>query len=801
MKLDSLINFAKDGVSRFRSPADEIELDFLVNEIKKYNRGADFELLKGCYEYGKKQHQGEIRKSGEPFFVHCVETAKTLIDLNMDMYTICSGLLHDTIEDTDTTREELAELFDSKIADLVEGVTKVTQIGTKHFHGTKEETQAETYRKMLLAMAKDVRVILIKLADRLHNMRTLEYHNTDKQYEKALETLEIYAPLAHRLGIAQIKCELEDLSFKHLNPEEYKNIANLVNQSRAEREEYTAKMAKEIHDVLKKKKLDSIVFGRPKHLYSIYQKIHRKGVPFKDICDLIAFRVLVDTVDECYIVLGALHEKWNPMPERVKFFIGPLAKTNGYQSLHTTILDKGRPVEIQIRTHEMHQVAEKGIAAHWRYKEGIPAQSENDQPFVWLRDFVEHIQELKEPEQFLQSMKDDLFPDEVYVFTPQGDVVALPVGSSPLDLAYKIHTELGNTCVGAVLMNEERFVPLRYRLQNGEQIKIITEKNATPSRDWLNFVKTGRARNKIRRWLREQEKTKSLETGKQLLENEFRRRYFDAKIQMKSPDLLKIAESMELHSINDLLVQVGYGDVSAQHVVNLIEQYVLSKLEQTLEDEFRNRNIDSKFQIKKEDLNMVIKTLELKYIDDLLAQIANENISKQHIISLIFPTEEKDEEDTDSEEDKKEPVISIAGVDHAFARIAKCCNPIPGDEVVGFLTRGRGVSIHRVKCDTIQNELERIVQVNWNPLEEVTYPVEIWIESNDRKGLLADISAAITKEDVNIEKGDFWQKNYTTSYQRMVIAVKDVQHLERVIKAIEKIPGVRKVMRKGEDKK
>ena len=733
MKFDSLINLAKDGVSKFRTTTDEIELVFLISEIKKYNRRADFDLLERCYEYSKNQHEEQRRKSKEPYLVHCVETAKTLIALKMDMRTICAGLLHDTIEDTEVTRDELAELFDSQIADLVEGVTT---IGTIHFQENSEERQAENYRKMLFAMAKDVRVIIIKLADRLHNMRTLEYLNTEKQREIASETLEIYAPLAHRLGMAQIKCELEDLSFKYLNPEEYKKIDKQVSEIRAEREKYIATMAGKICYVLKKKELNPVVFGRAKHLYSIYRKIHQKGVLFKDICDLIAFRILVNSVGECYVALGALHEKWKHLPERVKDYIGPLAKTNGYQSLHTTILDKGRPVEIQIRTHDMHQVAEKGIAAHWRYKEGAPAKSKNDQPFVWFREFVEHIQEVKDPDQFLQSMKEDLFPDEVYVFTPKGDVIALPVGSTPVDFAYKIHTDIGNTCIGAEING--RIAPLRYQLQNGDLVRILTNKHATPSRDWLNFVKTGRARNKVRRWLREQERNQSLEIGKQLLEAEFRRRHIDPKPQMKSEDLLIIAEALELHSIEDLLEQIGYGDVSAQHMVN-----------------------------------------------------------------LMFPPEEEQEEEIDSEElqeDKTGQAISIAGIDQAFARIAKCCNPIPGDDVIGFLTRGRGVSIHRVNCNKIMNEPERIVQVTWNPTENITYPVEIWIESNDRKGLLGDISTAIAKEDVNILKGNFWPKNYTTAYLRMVVGVTGIQQINRVFIAIEKVRGVRKVMRKGDNK-
>lgn len=727
MLFDSLVNLAKDGVSKFRTPTNEMELDFLIDEIRKYNRGADFDLLKRCYEYGKKQHESKKRKSGEPYFVHCVETAKTLIDLKMDIHTIGAGLLHDTIEDTDTLRDDLADLFDSQIADLVEAVTK---IGTVHFQGSYEERQVENYRKMLLAMAKDVRVILIKLADRLHNMRTLEWHDDeDKQRYIASETLEIYASLAHRLGMAQIKCELEDLSFKYLDYKEYKKIAGRLNERRTEREEYLVEMAEKICDVVEKKGLDPVVFGRAKNLYSIYQKIHKKGVPFKDICDLIAFRVLVDSAGDCYVAFGALHEKWTHIPERVKDFIGPLAKTNGYQSLHTTILDEGRPVEIQIRTHEMHQVAERGIAAHWRYKEGMPAKSHN-QPFVWLRDFVEHIQELNDPEQFLQSIREDLFPDEVYVFTPKGDLVALSAGSTPVDLAYKIHTDLGDTCVGAEV--DGRIVPLRYRLRNSDQVKIITDKHANPSRDWLNFVKTGRARNKIRRWLREQERTQSLEIGQQLLEAELRRRHIDPKPQMKSEDLLIIAESIELHSIEDLLVQIGYGDVSAQHVVN-----------------------------------------------------------------LMFPPEKEKEEDYEfPEEEKTERAVSVAGIGHAFVRVSKCCNPIPGDDVIGFLTRGRGVSIHKKICNKIMNEPERIVPVVWDIMEDVTYPVEIWIESNDRKGLLGDISTAIAKEDVNIVKGNFGPRSYTTSYQRMVISVTGVKHLNRVIRVIERVRGVRKVMRK-----
>ena len=704
-----------------------------INQITAYNPDADVELVRRSYQYSEEKHNGQMRYSGDPFFVHCQQTVNTLIDLHMDVPTICAGFLHDVLEDTLTTSDELRSLFGSEITRLVEGLTKITAF---QFRGKSEQRQVENYRKMLLAMAGDVRVILIKLADRLHNMRTLQYLPEHKQRETAQETLDIHAPLAHRLGIARIKSELEDLSFRHLEKEAYYEIARMVNEKRTEREAYTERIADLIADVLSAEGITAEVFGRPKHLYSIYEKIHKKGTPFNNIYDLIAFRALVDASADCYSALGIINTKWTPMPGRLRDFIG-LPKTNGYQSLHTTVLIEGKHVEVQIRTYEMHQVSENGIAAHWSYKEGKRLNSTHERQFSWLRQLIEQIQDLKNPHQFMQSVKAELFPDEVYVFTPDNDLKAFPSGATPIDFAYSIHTDVGHRCVGATV--NENIVPLNYKLQSGDVVHINTDPNTKPSRKWLWIAKTSRAKDKIRRFLREQERAQSLEIGRRMFGSELRKRGVNPRSYFKSDELLHIAQELQYQSIEELLVQIGYGKVSVQHVGNLL----FPKPEQLAEDE--------------EDV-----------------------------------TPEEREKLRDAATD----VIKIEGFDRAMVRISKCCNPIPGDKVIGFITRGRGVSVHRAECLRVCDEVDRVISVEWNPLNDITYPVDILVECDDRTGLLRDIAAAIAKYDVNISKSDTHTDNPTNVVQHFTIDVTGTEQLQQVLDAIRRVKSVRQVGRR-----
>ena len=710
-----------------------MSVEELINQIEVYNPDADFDLLRRSYEYSEEHHGGQQRRSGHPYFTHCLETAKSLIDLKLDVPTICAGLLHDVLEDTLVTRDDLAQLFGESIAQLVEGVTK---IGTYHFKGRTQQTQADNYLNLFLATAKDIRVILIKLADRLHNMETLSFLPIGRQQEIAKETLEIYASLAHRLGINRFKSRLEDLAFKYLHPLEYREIASLLAEKLDEREAYTRKMEGIIVQELEAGGIRAKVHGRPKHIYSIYLKIHHKGVPFEEICDLIALRILVETTADCYAVLGVLHGKWKHIPERFKDFVG-LPKRNGYRSLHTTILDRdrperGRPIEIQIRAFQMHEVAEYGIAAHWSYKEGLPSTSESQSIFAWLRQMLDDIQELKNPYQFIQSMKWELLPDEVYVFSPKGDLYSLPAGSTPIDFAYKIHTDIGQTCCGAEVNGV--ILPLRHRLQNGDRVRIMTNSKAHPSRDWLRWVKTTRARNKIRHWFREQDRAQAIELGRRFLEMELRRQHLDLRTYLKSPELLAFAKKLKLNTIDDLLMQIGNGKESAEHVVNVLHP----------EPDTRE--------------------------------------GREAPVDAVRPA----------------PAIQLEGIDIALVRIMKCCYPIPGDEIIGYITRGRGVSIHRAGCPRIINETERVVNVEWKPENLTTYPAEIAVQCDDRPGMLGEIATLIAQFKVNIVKGNLAHSSMPVegmAHDRLTLAVNGIEQLEAVMESIRCLKGVQTVSR------
>lgn len=725
----------------------------LIRQIQAYNPDAEVELLERCYRFAQEAHGGQKRRSGEPYFTHCAKTAEILAELHLDTHTICAGLMHDVLEDTSVTREELQVRFGANIANLIEGVTKIGQyrpsVGspTTSTPITVEDRvhrkrQAETYRKLLLATAEDMRVILIKLADRLHNMETLKFLASEKCQRIAKETLEIYAPIAHRLGIWRIMSRLEDLAFKHIYPAEYRKIADLLNQKLAEREAYCDKMVKQIRQVLEKRGVYADVHGRTKHIYSIYQKMQQKGTPFSEIRDLVGLRVLVKTEPDCYTALGALHHKWNYHPDRLRDWIGQ-PKKNGYQSLHTTILDDGKPVEIQIRSYQMHKLAEDGIAAHWSYKEGVPTSRQGRSIFASYKQILEDIQETQDsPHQFVESMKLELFQDEVYIFSPKGDLFKLPAGATVIDFAYKIHTDIGHTCVGAEVNGS--IAPIRRVLENGDQVNIRTQSNGRPSRSWLPHVKTATARGKIRHWFREKDRADALELGKKFLEAELRAFYLNARDYLNSPELLNIAKQLKLKNLEELFVRIGNGDESAIHIVNLLKPEVPKP--ETAEEVKPERKPES-------------------------AAIQLEN-----------------------------------NIDLGMMRIMKCCNPIPGDQVVGYLTRGRGVSVHRAGCIRILEEPERLLVVKWleksmsengNHPPDV-YPVKILVECSDRPGMLGEITTAIAQYKVNIRCGTFQPSTIhldATAADNLTIDVTGAEQLDKVMEAIRQLKGVQRVIR------
>ncbi|MGQ9610973.1 MAG: RelA/SpoT family protein [bacterium] len=704
---------------------DEEELNWFAEQIKSYDSFEDPGIVLESYKFSKLKHEGQFRKSGEPYFVHCKETAKILLSWHMDVNTVSAGLLHDVLEDTSTTSEELIKIFGPEVTRIVEGVTKINKM-----YFSKLENQAESLRKMILAVSKDIRVILIKLADRLHNMRTLEYLQKPSQIKIARETLEIYAQLAHRLGMEKASMELRDLALRYLDPDTYNEISNLIKKELKEQGRIVEQFSRMLRDLLLESGIQAEVEGRRKDIYSIYQKIKVKGVQFGDIYDLFAFRVLVNAVADCYASLGVIHSKWKPVPNRIKDYIA-MAKSNGYQSLHTTIIGPfGKPIEIQIRTFEMHEVAENGIAAHWKYKDdGLT--SVDDKRFTWLRQIVEDLQELRNPRHLLESVRFELFPEEVYVFTPKGEVKVLPQGATPIDFAYSVHTEVGNTCVGAKVNGVA--VPFRYELNSGDIVEIITRSGAHPSKDWLKYAKSSKARSKIRHWIREQERAESIKLGQDLLQSEMQSRRLNAKALIKSEQMEKVIQELNLTSIEDLMAHIGYGKISAQHVANLLAPETMEKEEQ--------------------------KPLE----------------KPRKVISSSG--------------------VKVGGIGQPFVRFAKCCNPIPGDDIVGFITRGRGVTIHVVDCREISGEYERILDAEWDIQGEKLYPVEISIDSDDKKGLLADVTAVIAKEGVNIESARVVTANEKAE-TNLKIQVANTEHLRRIMDDIRHIKGVNNVERR-----
>ena len=708
----------------------------ILERLTSYNPNADTDLLRKAYVFSAKVHLGQVRLSGEPYLNHPLEVAGILTQLRLDVASVATGLLHDTVEDTLTSLKEVRENFGEEIAQLVDGVTKISQISLQ----SSEDGQAENFRKMILAMVKDIRVILVKLADRLHNMRTLKYHSPEKQAEIAQETLDIYAPLANRLGIDWIKSDLQDLAFQYLHPDIYEEIRRKIAKKEKERLRYVDEVKRTLMKRLYENHIEGEVTGRLKQIYSIYLKMKGQNIDFDQVYDITAFRGVVNTIKDCYDVLGIIHSILKPIPGKFKDYIG-LPKENMYQALHTSVIGPyGERIEIQIRTHEMHEIAEEGIAAHWKYKEGKALGEVDDKRFTWLRQLLEWQRDLKDDAEFIESVKVDLFPHEVYVFTPKGAVKQFPVGATPVDFAYSVHSDVGNHCSGAKVNG--KIVPLRYELRSGDTVEIMTSPNQKPSKDWLKLVKTSRAKTKIRQWFTNEEREKSINLGKEILEKEFRKFSLQQTKLIKSGDLARVASEFSFQGVDDLIAAVGYGKVTANQIIGKILPQ--ERLEQQREEQEEGR------------LKHLFKKITRGPKDALL----------------------------------------IKGIDNVMVRYAGCCNPLPGDKVVGFITRGRGVTIHAADCqNAMDDDPNRKVEVEWDSTKEYSYPVRIRIYSDDKKGLLAEISTSISSNEANITNARVDTTEEKKAVSTFEMEIRDLNHLKKVIKALEKIKGVDRVER------
>ena len=706
----------------------------LLKKIKRNRPTEDLSLLRRAYQFSARYHMAQVRLSGAPFLSHPLEVAHILADLRLDVPTIATALLHDVVEDTSVTLDEVRENFGEEVAHLVEGVTKISRLD----FSSREERQAENVRKMLLAMVDDLRVILIKLADRLHNMRTLQYMSPEKQRSVAQETLDIYAPLAHRMGMGKIRGELEDLSFAYIDPIAYQEIRQEVEEKKRGSEDFLKDVASVIEQKLKENAIQARVEWRIKRLYSIYQKIKRQQAGMSQVYDLLAIRIICESINDCYAALGVIHHLWPPLPGRIKDFIA-MPRPNLYQSLHTTVMaGNGQPFEVQIRTKEMHRTAEEGIAAHWKYKEGGPTSAADEKSMVWLRQLVEWQQELSDPAEFLSTLKIDLFPEEVYTFTPKGRVIVLPRDSTAIDFAYAIHTEVGNNCVGAKVNG--KLSPLRSRLRSGDIVEITTQKGSHPSRDWLGFVKSSRARNKIKHWINANEKANAIELGRRLLEKESRRFHVSWK-KVPAEELLKTAHSLNLPKADDLYSSVGFGQIAARQVLARIFPDTVQ------EEPAEERSLTKTFQ----------KALGIS----------------------------------------KDGALQVKGFGNMLVYRAKCCEPIRGEEIVGYITRGKGVAVHSKACPNVQNllyQVERRIEVEWATSGEDSYPVQLTLRTQDRPGLLKELTAAIS-EKTNIRNFETKIGAEGDATIDLTLDIQDKKHLERLILAMRKINGIRDVER------
>ncbi len=705
-----------------------VRFNDIVEEMLRYNPQADVDMLERAYVLSAKAHKGTVRLSGEPYLIHPLEVAHILSKMNLDVQSVASGLLHDTLEDSYLVKEELEQYFGKEVAGLVDGVTKISQIKMSG----SEDTRAESLRKMILATSKDIRVILIKLADRYHNMQTLRFLSADKQVEIARETVDIYAPLAHRLGIEWLKGELEDLSFKFLKPAEYRLISETIARKKRERDAYTAEVKELLRKRLEQFSLKCEVSGRAKRLYSIYRKTIQESLNIDQMYDIIAFRVLVGTVKECYEGLGYIHDLFKPIPGKFKDYIA-LPKANMYQSLHTAVIGPhGEKIEIQIRTHEMHRVAEEGIAAHWKYKEGKAFDAKEDKMFAWLRRIIERHEEVKDNKEFLETFKIDLFPDEIYVFTPRGDVKELPKGATPVDFAYAVHSTLGHRCVGAKVNG--KLVPLRTLLKSGDNVAILTNPAHKPSKDWLKFVVTSKAKTKIRQWIKEEQRERSIELGRSLLEKELTKHDFSLSKMLKSGEVQTLAKEFSFDTIDDLLAAVGYGLYTPLQVLGKV----------------------------------IPEIPKVGRLQKMLGSIRK----------------------------SKDDAIKIKGIDGLVVKFAKCCNPIPGDTIMGFITRGRGLTVHLEDCPNVHAyDDQRKIEVSWELDKGYTYSVRLRVFADDKKGLLSDITSIISASKANIINAQVTTHPDRSATSVFEIEILNAPQVQKITKSILKLKGIKSVER------
>ena len=709
----------------------KMTIDDLIEKIKTYNPNVDEAEIRSAYELAKVNHQGQKRNSGEDYIIHPLHVAMILADMNMDSATIIAGLLHDTIEDTSVTYEDIEKKFGKEIAELVDGVTKLKKLNYK----SKAEKQAENIRKMVLAMAKDIRVIIVKLADRLHNMRTLEYMTEAKKIEKATETLEIYAPIADRLGMSRVKWELEDLSLRYLDPDEYYKLVDMVNKRRKEREELINSIIDTLKVNLERVGIKCEINGRPKNFYSIYKKMKVKGKVFDEIYDLSAVRILTNDIKDCYGALGVVHTLWKPIPGRFKDYIA-MPKPNNYQSLHTTVIDNnGETFEVQIRTYQMHQTAEYGIAAHWKYKTGQTKTTSFDENLTWLRQLMEWQKDLNDPNDFMDTLKVDFFADEVFVFSPKGDVINLPEGSTPIDFAYRIHTQVGNTCVGAKVNG--RIVPLSYKLSSGNIVDIITNSNSGPSLDWLNIVKSNQAKKKISQYFKIKDRDKNIEKGKEVLEKEAKRLNYNVNEFLKDEWIDEVRAKLNVSTIDDLYAALGFGTVKLSQVT--------AKL------------IDIYNRFNKKPIKNIVK-------------------SKRKV---------------------QKSGIDVKGVDGVKVRIAKCCTPVPGDDIIGYITIGRGISVHRADCPNVNNNVEesRIVQVSWQKDEANSYEAAIEVRALDKPNVIGDVANRINEAKLNMTSLNARSTRDGDAIVDVILEITNIDELEGIIEKLKRVKNVFDVYR------
>lgn len=721
-----------------------IRINDILETTSHYLNDSDQALIQKAYVYSASIHSGQQRLSGEPYLSHPLEVSYILSQLNLDAATIAAGLLHDTLEDSTVTLSELTDEFGEEMATIVDGVTKIGKVSFT----SREEAQAENIRKMFFAMAKDIRVILVKLADRLHNMRTLDYQNPIKKRLISQETLDIYSPLAHRLGLYRIKIELDDLSLKFLKPDIYYQIINEISQHPTLGQQYIDQVISMINQIMEKNSIQGRVNGRQKHIYSIYHKMQKQNLPISQVFDLIAFRVILNTVRDCYAMLGLIHAAWTPVPGRFKDYIS-MPKGNMYQSLHTTVVGPdGEHIEIQIRTEEMHQIAEYGVAAHWKYKDDSFSKTRDEDRFHWLRHILDWEQEMKDPREFMASLKIDLFQDEVYVFTPQGEIIDLPYGATPVDFAYMIHTEVGNQCSGAKVNG--KLVPLQTQLKNGDSVEIITKKNHKPSRDWLKFVKTAKAKTRIKHWIRTEERDRSISLAKEILDKEGRKMNINFSNEINKGNLEPIAYEYSYKTVDDLLSAVGYAKITPKQLLNRLVPKAKGSQEKKISGSSKSEESRKK------------------------------------------TSREEDEPSKNAHPEG----VSVKGVDDLLIRFAQCCQPVPGDPIVGYISRGRGVIVHREDCVNVgQFSHNRLVNVSWSYQANNVYPATIKMLCQNKKGILAEISNLMAEEDVNIESGEFRSDVDGKTEVVMHIEVNDSTHLYKTLDKLSQLTSVYEAIR------